>query len=63
MKVSWKMEQERGSRVEGGRARQREGGRRETEIKEMRIQYGYVIKDLESLESPILNTGFATCSY
>lgn len=57
------MEQERGSRVEGGRARQREGGRRETEIKEMRIQYGYVIKDLESLESPILNTGFATCSY
>lgn len=37
------MEQERGSRVEGGRKK------RDREIKEMRIQYGYVIKDLESL--------------
>ena len=42
------MEQERGSRVEGGRTRQREGEKRDREIKEMRIQYVYVIKDLES---------------
>ena len=48
-----------------GREGKTEEGRkkRNREIKEMRIQYGSVIKDLESLESPILNTRFATCSY
>ena len=58
------MERERWGGGGGGRREGRKEKKRNRERKEMGIQYGYIIQNfgITGCLSPILDTGFSTCS-